>query len=76
MKIRKSPKAARDANPDNAYRKARREHHKELGVSKGKEPKVVRMPQKDVDAANKRLAEHFKGQKSPPHKIKIKGFVK
>jgi len=63
MAARKSPKAARDANPDNAIRKKMREHHKSLGVPKGKTPKIIRSPQSEVDKINKNLKKHFANEK-------------
>jgi hypothetical protein len=51
MVKRKSPKAARDANPQNAHRAAIRKRNKTLEVPKGKEPVIVRMK--------------YPGQKSP-----------
>lgn len=67
---RKSPKAARDANPDNVYRKAEREK------AKKKAPKIVKMSKKEINATNKRLKEHFKTQKSSPHSIIVHGIGK
>jgi hypothetical protein len=53
MNSRKSPKAARDANPANAKRKQERERNKMLDVPKGKTPYMIKHEYKEGKATGK-----------------------
>lgn len=54
MVTRKSPKQARDSNPENEKRKATRKHHKMLGVPKGKTPYLIKHEYKEGKATGKK----------------------
>jgi hypothetical protein len=71
LRKRKSPKAARDANPDNAYRKKMREESK-YGTVSGKKYKITK-PGKTMKVGEMRQGKKpEKGYKTPPIIIRVK----